>query len=212
MNTEIDMGKLNDWLESVRNTFINASELASKVGALQVQVNEMTQSLEGLRALNRTLDENLSWSRSERDRLDSALKLVQTELQTAYADIDVSQSNWAQFKLLADERASVIATLKSDNDTIAFRNLVLEEENKTIKTQLDKIADVFKATTTHVASAIQPMSEVVKTVEPFVHPVTGVVQGRDPETKQFVPIKEDGKPGDNKPWWEDQPKESGGGF
>jgi regulator of replication initiation timing len=205
---ELDMGKFDSWVAGLRDTIINASELAKSVASLQTQVGEMTNTLEGLRSLNRTLDENLAWSRSERDRLDS-------ELRTRLADnatLRQSLSEAEKFKTLADERASIIAVLKADNDTIAFRNLELEEENKTIKAQLDKIADVFKP----VNEAPKP--ETVKAPEPFLHPVTGVLQGCDPETKQFVPIKEPGHPEQHddpglpdKPWWmDDQDKQSSG--
>ncbi len=210
MNTEIDMGKVNEWLETVRNTFINASELAGKVAGMQAQVNEMSQSLEGLRTLNRTLDENLSWSRSERDRLEADNLAKQHQIDTQANNLGVIMKSEDHYRSLADERASIIATLKSDNDTIAFRNLELEEENAKLKAVVDGINALL------VPKALVPMSqgtmpEPAKTVEPFVHPVTGVVQGRDPETKQFVPIKEEQSPA-SEPWWDDQNKRTTGGF
>lgn len=210
MNTEIDMGKVNDWLETVRNTFINASELAGKVAGMQAQVNEMSQSLEGLRTLNRTLDENLSWSRSERDRLEADNLAKQHQIDTQANNLGVIMKSEDHYRSLADERASIIATLKSDNDTIAFRNLELEEENAKLKAVVDGINALL------VPKALVPMSqgtttEPVKTVEPFVHPVTGVVQGRDPETKQFVPIKDEEKPSEDA-WWDHENKRTTGGF
>lgn len=209
MNTEIDMGKVNEWLGTVRDTFINASELAKTVAGLQEQVNEMSQSLEGLRALNRTLDENLSWSRSERDRLDGELRQSQGRFAEANLSLVIAEGERDKYKSLADERASIIATLKSDNDTIAFRNLELEEENAKYKVKVQAIETALGIG--HSEAVSKPEPEPVKTVEPFVHPVTGVVQGRDSETKQFVPIEEEEKTGD-KPWWMDQAKESGGSF
>jgi chromosome segregation ATPase len=177
---------------------------------LELQVRELSSTLDGLRNINRTLEENLSWSRSERDRLENALRQSQTELETAKRDRNDAQSDYEYWKRTADERESIIATLKADNDTIAFKNLELEEENAKLKQQVDAISAVLMPNAQPQAQVVKE-PEPVKAPEPFLHPVTGVLQGRDPETKQFVPIKE---PEADKPWWMDDDKKdaSGSGF
>ncbi len=179
MNTEIDMGKLNDWLEQVRNTFINASELAGKVAGMQAQVNEMSLTLDGLRQLNRTLDENLSWSRSERDRLETANQQQQESLRAQAAKLGQLESEYDRTKQLADERASIIATLKSDNDTIAFRNLELEEENVKLKGMINSIQIALHPLQV-IGAAGTGQTQVVEA--PKAEP-----QPRDPVTQQWRP-------------------------
>jgi|SRR5580704_901654 chromosome segregation ATPase len=196
--TELDMSRVNDWLEQVRNTFINASELAGKVAGLQQQVNEMLSSLEGLRSLNRTLEENLSWSRSERDRLENELRDQRNQvsgLTEAKALADKSEVHWRQ---LADERASIITTLRFDIDATAFKNLELEEENEKLKAIVDGMQKLLNpllgATGTGQAQVVDaPKTEPVPEpkVVPYVHPVTGTLQGRDTETQQFKPAPQD---------------------
>lgn len=182
MNTEIDMGKVNEWLGTVRDTFINASELAKTVASLQEQVNSMSQNLEGLRALNRTLDENLSWSRSERDRLDGELRQSQGQLVTALNERAQIDNERQHFKSLADERASIIATLKSDNDSIAFRNLELEEENGKLKAMSEAVANAVLQFTKTVSIGAAGTGQAQVVEAPKTEP-----QPRDPVTQQWRP-------------------------
>lgn len=219
MTEPIDMGRVNEWLDTVRNTFINASELAKSVASLQEQVNSMSLTLDGLRRTNTTLEENLAWSRSERERLEADLRRRNDEVTNLTYEVTHLDKECSQYKAIADERASIITTLKADNDAIAFKNLELEEECKELRKQVDAIAAVLGGGPKPDVSVkvVEDKTVLIPAKEPeivpFTHPVTGVIQGRDTVTQQFKPAPATLEEV-NKPWWEqeDKPASQGSGF
>lgn len=205
------MGKVDEWLGRVRDTFINASSLAETVRGLQVQVNEMSATMESLRRVNTTLEENLSWSRSERERLETTLAETRHSLNTATKERDAAKNDLDYWKHLAEDRASTIANLRTENDTLTIKNLELEDDNKAMKAKVSAVESALGIVKVaeEVIAKEEPKQETAQRawwdnreqdeqqdepkndppVVPWQHPITGVVQEREVETGKFHPVQ-----------------------
>lgn len=170
-----EMSALNEWLNNVRTTFIEAKSLLGTVRELQHTVDGMQRDLDNLRRTNHTLEENLSWHRTERDRLETINRDQATKLNAQGDQLASAQRDAAYWQERANEYQTTIARLAADNDTAQIRVMELEDKVREL--------EAFKANVLDAVGKVQAQVIPVQEVKPVEH--IPQEQPRDPVTQQF---------------------------
>src|SRR5205823_4411260 len=144
------LAKFSGYINHIRDTFINASELAREVQSLREQVAQVTSDFQNkvaevekevsdLRQANAWADETLQRVRAERDAAQTHAQELQAELSQARHDLNGAQAdhnNLLQQHQTLQERHDAV---RRERDDANFRIMELEEENQRVKAQLEGI-------------------------------------------------------------------------
>ncbi len=136
-------GKITGMFDHIRNTFVNASDLAVKVAALEQRVTELSDQAEAMRQHNINLDEALAHTRKERDEAQGEAARLRQELVDVTAERDNARQGMEYWQ---GQHATISDThekTKQDLHTTEEYAAALEQENESLKAQLAKLKEAF---------------------------------------------------------------------
>jgi chromosome segregation ATPase len=151
-SSEVDemLNKFSGYINHIRDTFINASQLAQEVQTLREHVQQVEadfsarvaqfdKEVSDLRQANVWADETLQRVRAERDEAQAKVQDLTTQVASEQQAAYTAQRNYEhateQYNSLSDAHGSV----KRERDDAHFRIMELEDENQRLKAQLEGI-------------------------------------------------------------------------
>mgnify|MGYP001586940739 CR=1 FL=1 len=143
-NTEdSEMGKVRAIFEHALNAIVQASQLSKDMVALRAEFDSLRSEIDSVRAHNVQLDNELVATREQRDQY----------ARDKYAAIDTVNQLTADLTLERESHKATLEshqtlseqhqTLKREHDSVQMQALELEEENKALRAQLEKVKAVF---------------------------------------------------------------------
>jgi hypothetical protein len=138
-----EMGALDGWLQTVRQTFVEAKNLLQTVRDLRTELDGIKVETDRLRQTNATLEENLAWHRGERDRLERENRSMNDQLRTSEAAKVVAQQDTEHWQSLASESSIHLARTARERDDALLRVMELEDKVKELEAFRDNVSAAF---------------------------------------------------------------------
>lgn len=136
--------KISGMFDHIRNTFVNASELAQKVSQLEQRVTELSDQAEAMRQHNINLDEALAHTRQERDAAQSEVSSLRHENAALVQERDSHRSNAEYWSGKHNEVQATLEQTKHDLYQNQEYSRALENENEELKKQLEAIKEAHR--------------------------------------------------------------------
>ena len=138
--------RAQEMLNKVRDTFINASQLAQEVTSLRVEVQTMRGDLEMLRSQNTAADETINNLRTQRNQ-------VQLDLNNTLVDLDRMTTDRDYWRKQANEASDCLNTsinelacVKSTKESVDIELMLAQDEVKKLSEQLSTIRNALGMT------------------------------------------------------------------
>ena len=131
--------KLTSMFDHIRNTFINASQLAQTVNELQAQVNQLKQDVEQTQHANRALNEAVQSLTSQRDEAQAVARNWNERHDSILAQHSQLQNEHAALQYNYDTAKHDLENMKRDRDEGWNEVQRLDKENEQLKARLKEV-------------------------------------------------------------------------
>ncbi len=143
-NTEDnEMGKVREIFERALNAMVQASQLSKDFASLRAEFDVLRSEMESVRADNVRLDNELVATREQRDQYAKDKYAALDELNKVQAELTSEQARSNDWSNRHEVISQSHENLKREHDHVVMQALELEEENKGLKAQLEKVKAVF---------------------------------------------------------------------
>ncbi len=142
-NEDAEMGKVRAIFEHALNAIVQASQLSKDMTALRAEFDSLKSEIDSVRAHNVQLDNELVATREARDQYARDKAAAISELNTTKAELDSAKYNADAWRNNHESLTTQHEALKREHDNVQMQALELEEENKALKAQLEKVKAVF---------------------------------------------------------------------
>ncbi len=143
MEEDQEMARVREIFERALNAIVSATQLAKEVDSLRGDVSSLRSEIDNVRAYNQRLDVELTATREQRDQALRDKSAAIGELNQARVELNQTQKDRDDWRVSHDTVAEVHESLKREHDNVQMQALELEEENKSLKAQLEKVKAVF---------------------------------------------------------------------
>ncbi len=140
---DAEMGKVRAIFEYALNAIVQASQLSKDMSALRAEFDSLRSEVESVRADNARLDNELVATREQRDQYARDKAAAIDELNHTKHDLETARLTTQALQMDHEALSSRHDSLKREHDSVQMQALELEEENKGLKAQLEKVKAVF---------------------------------------------------------------------